>query len=247
MRTPNGQNYPEVEFGFDPEWELHNWYQTCAQKVTYGINNGADKWGLGDIPAEVAEIVLQEPSKENAIGKIRPIFTRFIQTSEASEKIKQITERAKKRWNKVAERYFTILSRMIEVPMQEFEKKYFAFFTFSRRCPFHNNKFMFSQFNDFSNSAAHEIMHIEFLKKYARYCLDKGLSELQLSHLKEILTVLLNVETLDLLYHPDYGYEKHKELRSRTVELYKQKKSGKKFIYFLDKVIDLVRDHIFQK
>ena len=35
-------------------------------------------------------------------------------------------------------------------------------------------------------------MHIEFLKKYHKYCLSKGLTETQVQHLKEILTVLLN-------------------------------------------------------
>jgi hypothetical protein len=105
---------------------------------------------------------------------------------------------------------------------------------------------MFSQFNDFSNSAAHEIMHIEFLKRYSEYCLEKGLSKLQLSHLKEILTVLLNVDAPALLYHPDFGYEKHKEIRLQTKELYIQKKElGQNFIHFLDKVINSVKNTNF--
>lgn len=240
--------YPEIEFRFDPKWELRNWYQTCTQEVKYGLRNGNNKWGLGDISPEVAKIVSAETSEENAIEKIRPILNKFISDDSSARKMKEVTERAKRRWGKVRERYFLALSAMFEIPVDEFEKKYFAFFTFSRRCPFNGNRFMFNGFNDFSNTAAHEIMHIEFLKHYKSHCLENGLSEDQISHLKEILTVLLNVDMADVLYHPDRGYKKHEEIRSKVLELYReQKKDGIAFVVFLNKVISLMKGGSFDK
>ncbi|MEK7113218.1 MAG: hypothetical protein AAB873_00140 [Patescibacteria group bacterium] len=242
------KSYPEIKFGFDKNWELRNWYQTCTQKVRYGLKNGSDKWDLGDIPTNIAEIVSTESSEEKAIEKISPVFNEFINSDSASNEIKRTIDRAQKRWSKIGEKYFSALSSMLEIPINEFEKQYFAFFTFSRRCPFNGDKFMFNKFNDFSNTAAHEIMHIEFFKKYASYCKERGLSEIQISHLKEILTVLLNADMTDVLYHPDRGYKKHEEIRPKVLELYhEQKRDGISFVSFLNKIISLVKEHSFDE
>jgi len=237
---------PNIIFGFDENWELQNWYDTCTKEATYGLSSG-NKWGLGNIPPDVPKIIAKAKSTEDALNKAKIILVEFLKTSEASHQIQETSERAQKRWNKIASEYFLRLSKMLDVPIKDFEKKYYAFFTFSRRCPFSKGKFMFNQFNDFSNNAAHEIMHIEFLKKYEQYCLKGGLSELQVSHLKEILTALLNEDMGDLLYHPDYGYEKHRKIRPRILELYREhKKSDKSFTIFLDKTIDIVKNLRFE-
>lgn len=233
---------PHIVFGFDKEWEVFNWYETCVKEVTYGLKEGSKKWDLGDIPPEVLEIINQYKSKQEILVAIKMLLEKFIQNPEFSQVIQQTIERAQRRWNKINNQYFLLLSRMLNVPISEFEKEYYAFFTFGRRCPFHKNKFMFSRFNDFSNTAAHEIMHIEFLKKYTDHCREKGLSEIQISHLKEILTVLLNEDMKDLLYHPDYGYEKHIAIRKKILKLYQQNKKNKKqFIDFLNKAIELMK------
>jgi len=233
---------PHVVFGFNKEWEAFNWYETCVKEATYGLKGGSKKWDLGDIPPEVLTIINQHEYKQDILAAIRLLLKKFIQNPEHSQAIQQTIEKAQKRWDKINGQYFLLLSRMLNVPISEFEKEYYAFFTFGMRCPFHKNTFMFSRFNDFSNTVTHEIMHIEFLKKYTDHCRAKGLSEMQISHLKEILTVLLNEDMKKLLYHSDYGYEKHIAIRKKILKLYQQNKKNKKqFINFLDKAIELMR------
>lgn len=234
---------PEIIFGFDKQRELKNWYETFTKIAQYGLGNGSNKWNVGDIPQEVQTIVVSSDSEKQIFKKIEILLNEFIKRPESMQIIQQATDRAKKRWNKVSMQYFTALSKMLDIPIENFEKKYYVFFTFGSRCPFGNNWFMFSKFNDFSNAAAHEIMHVEFLKKYKNHCLNNGLSNEQLSHFKEILTVLLNADMANILYHPDYGYEKHKIIRQEILELYqKVKKQNGNFILFLDKAINLVKN-----
>lgn len=234
--------YPEIVFGFDQSWEFRNWYQTCTQKVAYGTKDGNDQWNLGDIPPAIREVVIAETSESAVLKKMSPLFEDFIKSDTAIETREKIIERAQGRWNKVGEKYFSALSSMLEVPVHKFEKQYFAFFTYSRRCPFNGNRFMFNRFNDFSNTASHEIMHIEFLKKYTPYCKEVELSDMQISHLKEILTVLLNVDMVDVLFRPDQGYKKHEAIRPQVLKLYEeQKKEGKNFSSFLNKTISLIK------
>src|SRR3989344_2610065 len=159
---------PNIIFGFDENWELQNWYDTCTKEATYGLSSG-NKWGLGNIPPDVPKIIAKAKSTEDALNKAKIILVEFLKTSEASHQIQETSERAQKRWNKIASEYFLRLSKMLDVPIKDFEKKYYAFFTFSRRCPFSKGKFMFNQFNDFSNNAAHEIMHIEKKEAFQNY------------------------------------------------------------------------------
>ena len=91
---------------------------------------------------------------------------------------------------------------------------------------------MFSQFVSFVTHASHEIMHIEFLKKYHKYCLNKGLTEKQVQHLKEILTVLLNEDMKDFLSVPDRGYDGHKKIREEILKCTKNTKKQNKVLLF---------------
>ncbi len=235
--------FPNIVFGFNKEWELRNWYDSCTKNITYDPHGGK-KWDLGGIPQEIEEILEKENcSIEDIKIKIEKIFNKFIKKPRALYIIKDITKRAEKRWKEAGKECLNALSKMLDIPIKEFEKNYRAYFTFGKRIPFYENRFMFSQFSDFPNTASHEIMHIEFLKKYKNYCLDKGLTEKQISHLKEILTVLLNEDLSDILYLTDRGYDSHKELRKEVLKLYKKhKKLRKNFIAFLDKLIKLLKN-----
>lgn len=233
---------PNIIFGFDKSWELKNWYDTCTKNVTYDPR-GEKKWDLGGIPQEVETAVEEGRSVEEIQARIKDIFTKFIDTPKAVRIMQDITERSKKRWDEVNSECFSALSKMLDIPIEEFEQNYFVFFTFSKRVPFYENKFMFNQFSDFPNTASHEIMHIEFLKRYNKYCLDKGLTEMQISHLKEILTVLLNEDLNEFLYLTDRGYDSHKKIRHEVLKLYKDhKKTKENFSVFLDEAIGLLKD-----
>ena len=235
--------FPKVVIGFDPGWEAQNWYGTFSKEVIYGLKNSKNKFGLGNIPQEIAKIVLNAKSEQEALGLISKEINPFINRPEMKETMSQAISTAKLRWDNVGNQYFTLLSKMLDIPISEFEEQYHAFFTFGVRCPFYSNSFMFNQYMDFADGAMHEIMHIEFLKKYKQYCLDKGLDQTQISHLKEILTILLNRDMSHLLSRPDQGYTKHQEIRPKVLEIYKKSRDNKEsFVKFLDKAIALIKN-----
>lgn len=233
--------FPKIIFGFDKDWEILNWRETVLKSAVYGLKNG-NSWPLGDIPTEVREIIKNNNNKSENM-ELKALFDFFISDIKNIDITKEETEKAKISWEKISQDYFNALSVMLEIPIECFEKEYLAYFTFSSRCPFHGNAFMFNRFINFNNAAAHEIMHIEFLKKYREYCGQKGLNRDQVSHLKEVLTVLLNTENMKkILKYPDRGYEKHKKIRPEVLSLYSEsKKLGSFFIKFLDRVIELVK------
>lgn len=234
--------FPNIIFGFNKDWELKNWHDTCVKNITYDPS-GNKKWDLGGIPQEIESIIEEGGSEKEIKFKIENAFNVFIKTPKAQHIIKDITDRAQKRWGDAGKACFIALSKIMDIPIKEFEQNYKAFFTFGKRIPFYENKFMFNQFSDFPNTASHEIMHIEFLKKYKNYCMEKGLTEEQINHLKEILTVLLNEDLTDYLYLTDRGYDAHKNIRNEVLKLYKDnKKTKQNFTAFLDKVIYLLKD-----
>jgi predicted metal-binding protein len=234
-------NLPKIIFGFDKEWELENWYDSCVKKISYSVG-GNTTWDLGSIPQDVKTAINNEISEEKIKFNLANILDNFLKTSEALFMIKKVSDKAKSNWGKIEKKIFPALSKMIDAPIEELEKKYYAYFTFGRRCPFCDNKFMFSQFVSFVTHASHEIMHIEFLKKYHKYCLNKGLTEKQVQHLKEILTVILNEDMKDFLSVPDRGYDSHKKIREKVLEMYKEhKKTKQNFTVFLDNSICLLK------
>lgn len=242
----NSNFLPKVIIEFNHQWEVRNWYDTCTKEVIYGLKDGKTKFDLGDIPPKIVDIVTNASSDKEAINLISKELDRFIANHKAQETMLRTIDRAKKRWDEVSNKYFILLSETLDIPINEFEKQYYAFFTFGIRCPFHQNMFMFNQYMDFADMAMHEIMHIEFLKKYKQHCLDQGLDFAQVSHLKEILTVILNSDMSQIMTKPDYGYAKHQTVRKEVMGLYQQaKKSGKNFLEFLDLAINVVKSDTF--
>ena len=246
ISNKKSDSFPKIIFTFNKEWEIQNWYDTCTKEAKAGLRDGSKKWGLGDIPPEIPKIIASSQNKEDALNKIRPVFEEFINKPESKQVISHFIEQAQKNWQEISGKFFQLLSQMLEMPVSEFEGEYKAYFTFSQRCPFGNREFMFKRNMDISNTAAHEIMHIEFLKKYKNYLKEKGLSDEQIYHLKEILTVLLNEDMKDILFKPDIGYFNHQELRTKVLEMYQEhKKSGDSFQKFLDGVILIIKNHNF--
>ena len=233
---------PKIIFGFNKEWELKNWLVSCTKNISYDAK-GQREWDLGGIPQEVEMLAEKNESEEKLSREIKKILDKFLKTPKATHIIKDITKRAGKRWGEAGKECLLGLSKMLNIPLEEFEKEYRAYFTFGKRIPFGKNSFMFNQFSDFPNTASHEIMHIEFLKRYGNYCSKKGLNEKQIDNLKEILTVLLNEDLAEFLYLPDRGYDSHREIRKKILQLYrKHKKTKEDFSSFLDKVIELIKE-----
>ena len=87
----------------------------------------------------------------------------------------------------------------------------------------------------------HELSHIYFYefmyKNFKKFWLglelhvgDKRLGEGELNELKEIVTVINNIEFKDMLTTPDTGYPKHERLRTEAFELWEGDKNFGNFI-----------------
>lgn len=228
---------PKITFRFNGQREISNWYGTIRGTSKFGLSGGRTKYNLGDIPSDMAQIIA-DTDEETSKLLIRKRLEEEYEKPERKKLIEKTIDRAQKRWETVSKEYFRLLSELINVPEEKFEKEYFAEYTFGARCPFFRNSFMFSRFMDFADNAMHEIMHIEFFKEYRNYCKEKGLNDNQIDHLKEILTVLLNESMKNLLSKPEIGYTKHKELRAKALEIHKDSKN---FREFLDKMIELIK------
>jgi len=231
----------KVKVGFNLEWEVLNWYETICGNSIYGLNSG-NKWPLGKIPEDVPDQINCQ-DKDVALDKIKKLVLKMMEEPKNKNFMEAVMEAAEKRWVTVEDEYLGKLSKMLDVPRSNFWDDYQAYFTFAVRSPFGQNAFMFSGFQKFIDSAAHEVMHIEFLRAYYDHCKEKGLSDLQIGNLKEVLTVLLNIDMSDILTKLDEGYTDHQEIRKKISELYIQNGgAGGEFTEFLDKAIDLAKD-----
>ena len=232
----------KINLGFNLDWEASNWYQTICADSSYVLKDGSRRWPLGKITEWAVGQVKCELGEREAIPKIKPLVERALGDPEISEFMRNVMDAAETKWAAVEGEYFSRLSKMLDIPQDKFLNGYGAYFTLGVRCPFSPDAFMFNGFMKFVDNAAHEIMHIEFLRGYSGYCKEKGLSEEQTGHLKELLTVLLNVDMADLLSKPDRGYENHQTLRETVRERYEANGgAGGNFSKFLDEAIELIK------
>ncbi len=94
-------------------------------------------------------------------------------------------------------------------------------------------KFPMVVVHEFSHIYFYAFMHKNFKKSWLGLELhvgDKRLGEGELNELKEIVTVINNIEFKDILITPDTGYPKHEKIRTKTVELWQGNKNFKDFI-----------------
>ncbi|MFH1192956.1 MAG: hypothetical protein V1656_01405, partial [Candidatus Jorgensenbacteria bacterium] len=89
---------PRVEFGFDEAWEAENWYSTFTKKVAYGLKDGQSHWDLGDIPPEMAAVVVRNKSEPEALAAIKTALERFLKEPHTAETIEKTIARAERRW-----------------------------------------------------------------------------------------------------------------------------------------------------
>lgn len=241
------KKFPKTVIDFNEKWEIENWYVACTKKSSYGLRDGDDFW-YRDLPPEAISAAKEASSREEGVKSLKPIFEDFLHAPKSQQILKVGLEKAERDWQPRAKDFFLALSRMLDVPLKNFEREYRAHFTFTRRAPFNKNEFMFSQFGYFPNTATHEIMHIEFLKAYAPYCKAKGLSENEVQHLKEIITVLLDEDAVikTIRTRRDAGYVKHEKMRDQVVTLYHAHMlNHAPFKVFLDDVIHLIKEAKF--
>lgn len=130
------------------------------------------------------------------------------------------------------------VARLTQKPL--YRQKFFVNFTLLSSCPYYFPKawFMIALKRNFPQQLkiiCHEILHLQFIHYYHRYCLDHGLTEKQFQDLKEAMTVLLNQPQFRK-YHLgfDRGYTDHVLLR-RSLE--RRWRRHEPYLQFLDACI----------
>ena len=218
----------KVTFKFDKEKDLWNIWETCNRDSLFKdfkktVDSDILKICQGKKFEECKDILKKNMEKLYNSGLIE-IFTKSLQEG----------------WNKINDEYFKRLEKVMKKPICS--DKFTAYLTTMTRCPYNIKEFSFmtSFFRNISSSLktpCHEIMHFQFYKYYWEK-VEKQIGEEKTSHLKEALTVLLNLEFKDLYFFEEPGYEIHKELRNFIAKEWEKKKD---FDILLDKSIKWIK------
>ena len=114
-------NLPKIMFGFDKEWEIENWYDSCIKNISYnvGVNTA---WDLGSIPQDVKIVIKDGISEEKIKPKLAKILDNFLKTQEALSIIKKVRDKAESNWGKIDKFFFPALLKMLDLSIEEIEK-----------------------------------------------------------------------------------------------------------------------------
>ncbi len=216
---------PKVTFKFNVEKDLHNIWDTCNSKSTYGY----------DFSNQMSPNIIKI-CKGKKFDKCKVELNKTMSEVHNSTLINDISKTAQKSWNQINDEYFRRLKKIMKKPICS--EKFTGYLTISGRCPYNPEKdyFMFGMFRGIPSilhTAGHEIMHIQFHKTYWEK-VEKELGYNKTHDLKEALTILLNLEFKDLWFSEDYGYPNHKKLRAFIEKEWEKKKD---FGVLLDKCI----------
>ena len=226
---------PYVKFKYDAFEDGENILRVLTTSPQYDIENAARSLkGLDSILIEKVQTEKDYLIKQQLIAEH---LSKYIPNNQKliSTKIQSFQEA----WDKINEIYFQRLAKLLNIQIPK-NNIYTAYLTQGGSCPFNVSErwFMVRLADEKVDViAAHEIMHIEFIRAYGLYCKNKELPSEQFGILKEGLTVLLNEEMGDILSRLDYGYPEHQDLRNKILTLWRKNKNFKdlleKMIRFL--------------
>lgn len=155
--------------------------------------------------------------------------------------VKEVKSEIVDRWHKVSQQFFIQADKIFGRSLPA--KKVTAYLTIDHRCSYNFKKNYFFVRLDSKQTnriIMHELWHWYFWHNGGREIMEKY-GYLIFNDIKESLTVLLNVEFVDLLNGAiDKGYSQHQLLRKKILNKYKQVKN----IY---KVIDYCIEELNKK
>jgi len=213
----------KISFIFNKEKELYNLWDTVNSKNSYGFNFSER------IPNKIF-ILAKDKTFEDFKNQIENI--KINDYLYESVDLKELAKFLEIQWDRISEEFDERL-RLI-TGKQVIDKKINSFLISFGKCSYNlEERYFFVSF--FSNNfdikriIAHELFHFHFHNYYFKSLQDKiGKSLAQ--DIKEALTVLLNIEFKDLIFVPDKGYEKHKDLREFIINQWKIEKNFDKLI-----------------
>lgn len=206
---------PKVIFKFDKEKDLWNhWHKS----------NWKSSWANFKIHSEIKKICEGKKFEE-----CKKELSAHLSKLQKSNIIQIEINSLEKYWREIEQEFF---KRMDNLMGKDFDEDIIAYLTTLGICPYDPDEpsIMFSLLYSLPHqlqTCGHEIMHLYFHKFYW----DKIESEIgkeKTGDLKEALSVLLNIEFIDLWFAKDYGYEPHKELRNFILEEWKKRKRFRK-------------------
>lgn len=219
---------PSIEFKYDEEKDSWNVLRVFTEAPSFDVDDV--DYRFAGLPKQLIETLNNTPDIEQKKELIDNYTKNFALENKnfIDQKIKSFSAT----WEKVNDDYFNRLEKILNIKINS-QLIYLAYLTTAGSCPYDAGKrFFMVRFKDekVDTVAAHEIMHIEFIRAYGIYCRDLGLLPKQFADIKEALTVLLNKEMSDLLSRPDYGYKEHQELREQILAIWRRNKDIKNLI-----------------
>lgn len=218
-----------VKFQFSKERDINNIWETCNSGKSFGK----------DFSADVDQKIKTEISKKN-FKEAKEFLEKINEKIYSSHILKSLADCLNESWNTIEKIYIERLEKITKRKICS--NSINGYITTISRCPYNPNEsyFMVYCFENIFNAmrtAGHEIFHLQF-HKYFFDKVEKEVGKEKTHYIKEALTVLLNIEFLDLWFSKDRGYELHKELRKFIEKEWKQEKEFDKLI---DKCIDFVK------
>ncbi|MEK6823473.1 MAG: hypothetical protein AABY06_00410 [Nanoarchaeota archaeon] len=219
-------NMQKVIFKFDKEKDLWNqWHKA----------NWKSPWSKSNIDPNIKKICENKKFKESK-KELEKYFSKLYK----SEMMNQTIICVENSWKKIEKEFF---KRMDKIIKRKYSKKITAYLTSSGTCSYDPNEpsFMFSIYYSIPknlSTCGHEIMHLYFHEFYWN-SIEKEIGKEKTSDLKEALTVILNLEFIDLWFNSDSGYETHKELRDFITKTWRERKD---FEFLLKKCVDYLKE-----
>lgn len=218
---------PKVIFKFDKEKDIWNIHATCNYKQEY---MDVKKWVSDDL-LKLCKNKKIEEVKEELAEKNFKLYN--------SGAVEIFCKSVQEYWNEINDEFFKRLSKITKKPI--FADKFTGYATTVGRCPYsiEENWFMFQFFGSILNACrvtGHEIMHLQLHNYYYKNIVKK-IGEEKAWMLKEALSVILNIEFMDLWFTKDNGYESHQELRNFIEKTWKENPD---FDYLLEKCINYI-------
>jgi hypothetical protein len=223
---------PKVVFKFDKEKDLWNIWDTANFKTIYGYDQ---KKGLSEDVLKICQNKKYEECKKELMKNMEGMYKNNL--------IKITAKQVNEIWKSIEIEYF---KRLEKITKRKFKfKRVKGFLTTCGRCPYKPHwrppafyVGFFANIPKMLNTAGHELMHIHLHNTDWWKKVEKELGNDKTHHLKEALTVLLNLEFRDLWFGFDPGFPRHIKLRQFIEKEWRKKKD---FDKLTDKCIKWIK------
>ena len=202
-------------------------------KITFKYDLGKDVWCLltkgkssinSPTPTNVYSELEKEFGKSPTENNTEIFIKNFIHKNNLH--IDENLKTFQKDWDNISDQFQRKAEKIFGVSLP---KDIIAYLTINNRCPYKIEEgYFFVSVQD--NSQMRKIVMHELLHFYTWYKFginwENKIGMEKYNDIKESLTVLLNIECIDLMPEgiSDKGYPQHKELRERILKLWKENK-----------------------